>query len=177
MRKTSILTTVATVGLLVLSGCGDDDAADTGAGTATTPATESPATESPEATTPAEDVVLSTAETDLGTIVVDGEGMTVYVFDRDTPGSGTSACSGDCLVAWPPVTTETEDPQVEGVTGEVGTITRDDGTMQATLEGWPLYLWQDDQQPGDTTGQGVNNVWWVVGPDGQKIMTTTAPAS
>ena len=48
--------------------------------------------------------------------------------------------------------------------------------MQVTLEGWPLYLWQNDPQPGDTTGQGVNDVWWVVAPDGTKITTTTAPA-
>ena len=110
-------------------------------------------------------------------IVVDGDGMTVYVFDKDTPGSGTSACSGGCLQAWPPVVADSESPTVEGVSGEVGTITRDDGTLQVTLEGYPLYLWQNDTAPGDTTGQGVQGVWWVVTPDGTKVTATPAPAA
>lgn len=187
MRRTSILTTALAAGAIVLAGCGsdepvDDVAIDAGAGDseAAESPEESPAeppAESSPAESPAGDGVLATAETDLGTIVVDGEGMTAYVFDRDTPGSGASSCSGQCLEAWPPIVAESEDPQVEGVTGEVGTITRDDGTLQVTLEGWPLYLWQGDAAPGDTTGQGVNDVWWVVSPDGTKITQTVAPAA
>jgi predicted lipoprotein with Yx(FWY)xxD motif len=106
---------------------------------------------------------------------VDGDGMTVYVFDHDTQGSGASSCSGQCLQAWPPVVAESADPAVHGVAGEVGTITRDDGTLQVTLDGWPLYRWQGDAEPGDTTGQGVQGVWWVVDPDGARIMATAAP--
>jgi predicted lipoprotein with Yx(FWY)xxD motif len=171
MRTTSILGTVLAAGVLVLSGCGSDDDAGT-AGTAGT------ADASPESSSsaPAEDAVLATADSDLGEIVVDGEGMTVYVFDKDTPGSGQSACSGGCLEAWPAVVAESESPTVEGVTGEVGTITRDDGTLQVTLDGYPLYLWQNDAAPGDTTGQGVQGVWWVVAPDGTKVTTTPSPA-
>ncbi len=156
----------AAVALIVLSatacGSGDDDSG----ATATSPTPASPETQ---------DVVLATAESDFGQIVVDGEGRTVYVFDRDTPGSGESACSGECLAAWPAVTAESEDPAVEGVSGEVGTIERDDGTLQVTLGGLPLYLYANDAEAGDVTGQGVNQVWWVVAPDGSKITAVPEP--
>lgn len=113
---------------------------------------------------------LTTAESSLGTIVVDAQGMTVYVFDNDTANSGMSACEGDCLAQWPAVVTDADTPTVEGVTGTVGTITRtDDGTRQITLNGLPLYYWVEDTAAGDVSGQGVGGVWWVVGPDGVKI--------
>jgi predicted lipoprotein with Yx(FWY)xxD motif len=169
--RSSVLPGVLAAGVLVLAGCGSDDAGGPAAATA------SPAEASSSAAEPAADAVLATAHTDLGTVVVDGEGMTVYVFDRDTPGSGASSCSGQCLQAWPPVVAESGSPAVEGVTGEVGTITRDDGTRQVTLEGWPLYYWQGDAAPGDTTGQAVQGVWWVVTPDGTKVTDTAAPAA
>jgi len=163
MRRTSILTTVLAAGLVVLSGCGSDDDGDAGADGGTSAA--------PEA-----DAVLATAESDLGTIVVDAEGMTVYVFDNDTPGSGESSCTGGCLEAWPPVTSDTDSPAADGISGDVGTITRDDGTEQVTLDGRPLYFWQGDAAAGDTTGQGVQDVWWVVGPDGTAISAPPAGA-
>jgi len=171
MRR-SILNSALAVGLVVLAGCGSDDDGGNGSASETTAESSSSASSS----APAEqEAVLAAADSNLGEIVVDGRGMTVYMFDKDTQGSGVSTCSGDCLVAWPPVIAESESPSVEGVSGEVGTITRDDGTIQVTLEGWPLYLWKDDKAPGDTTGQGVNGVWWVLTPDGTKVTATTAP--
>jgi predicted lipoprotein with Yx(FWY)xxD motif len=169
MRTTSILSAALTVGVVVLGGCGSDDDGNAGAAGESSPEASSSA--------PAEEPVLAAADSDLGEIVVDGEGMTVYVFDKDTPGSGTSACTGGCLEAWPAVVADSDSPTVEGVSGEVGTITRDDGTLQVTLEGYPLYLWKDDTAPGDTTGQGVQGVWWVVTPDGTKVTATPAPAA
>ncbi|UOY00325.1 COG4315 family predicted lipoprotein [Blastococcus sp. PRF04-17] len=161
--RTSILPTALAAGVLALGGCGSDTGGDAGTGTDTSVA--------------AEDAVLSTADTELGEVVVDADGRTVYVFDKDTPGSGESACSGQCLEAWPPVTADTEEPAVDGVTGDVGTITRDDGTLQVTLDGSPLYLWQGDTAEGDVTGQGVQDVWWVVAPDGSKVTTAPPPDS
>jgi predicted lipoprotein with Yx(FWY)xxD motif len=169
MRTTSILSTVLALGVVVLSGCGSYDDDDAGAA--------GDAASEPASPAPTEDAVLSIADSDLGEIVVDGKGMTVYVFDKDTPGSGTSACAGACLEAWPPVVAESGSPAVDGVTGEVGTLTRDDGTLQITLEGLPLYLWQNDTAPGDTTGQGVQGVWWVVAPDGTKVTASAPPAA
>ena len=74
--------------------------------------------------------MLATADSDLGTIVVDADGRTVYVFDKDTAGSGQSACAATAWTKWPPVTADSDEPAVDGVTGEVGTITRDDGTRR-----------------------------------------------
>ena len=107
------------------------------------------------------------------------KGMTVYVFDKDTQGSGKSACSGDCLAKWPAVTAESDSPAVDGVSGEVGTITRDDGTDAGhpgrhapVLVRRRLASWRRD-------GQAVGGIWWVVGPDGTKIdrrAATSEPA-
>lgn len=146
-------------GLLVLAGCGDAaPEGEYGAG----------------GSAPAADVVLTTADSEFGDIVVDVEGRTVYVFDRDTAGSGTSSCADQCLENWPAVAVEDGEPAVDGLSGEVGTIERADGTTQVTLGGRPLYTYVGDHEAGDTTGQGVQDVWWVVGPDGTAI-TRAAP--
>ncbi|MET4640296.1 hypothetical protein [Mycetocola sp. 2940] len=156
-RKVIFTLAALSLSLVGLTGCASN-----------TPAADAPPapSESPAETSEAE---LAIADTSLGEIVVDGDGMTVYIFDKDTADSGKSACSGECLAAWPPVATTKESPTVDGVTGEVSTITRDDGSLQVTLNGLPLYLYAPDEAPGDVTGQGVSDVWWVVGPDGNKI--------
>lgn len=114
-------------------------------------------------------VSLMTADSSLGSIVVDGEGMTVYMFDTDTQGADASTCEGECADNWPAVTVDGETPEVEGVTGEVGTIAGVDGETQLTLNGWPLYYFIGDAAPGDVKGQGVNDVWWVLSPDGERM--------
>lgn len=111
---------------------------------------------------------LMTAETDLGTIVTDGDGMVVYQFDQDTQGSGMSSCTGDCLVNWPPVPGG-DNPTLDGITGEVTTITGTDGNPQLALNGWPLYYYAGDSAAGDTNGQAVQDVWWVIDPAGTPI--------
>jgi predicted lipoprotein with Yx(FWY)xxD motif len=115
--------------------------------------------------------VLSTASTGLGTIVVDGNGMTVYAYDADTQGTTTSACTGDCASAWPAVeVTGSGTPKVSGVTGTVGTIAAPDGGKQLTLNGWPLYTYAGDHAAGQTNGEGLGGVWWVMSPSGTKVM-------
>lgn len=146
-----------------LAACsGDDDGADT-----TEPPSSSPSVSVSESAT-VEAATVATAQSDLGTILVDGAGMTLYLFTNDTPGSGESTCEGQCLAAWPPVLGQIE--AGAGVdAGLAGTITRTDGATQATYNGWPLYYWASDAAPGDVTGQGVNDVWWVVSPEGEPI--------
>ncbi|WP_309127927.1 hypothetical protein [Microbacterium sp.] len=112
---------------------------------------------------------LTTADSSLGEIVVDGEGMTVYMFDSDTQNAGASTCEGQCAENWPAVTVEGDAPELDGVTGEVGTITGVDGATQVTLNGWPLYYFAGDSAPGDVKGQGVNDVWWVLSPAGERM--------
>ncbi|WP_426184234.1 COG4315 family predicted lipoprotein [Microbacterium sp. TWP3-1-2b2] len=112
---------------------------------------------------------LMVADSTLGEIVVDAEGMTVYMFDSDTQGAGESTCEGQCATNWPAVTTEGDPVAGDGVTGELGTITGVDGSTQVTLNGWPLYYFAADAEAGDVSGQAVNDVWWVLSPDGERM--------
>ena len=166
------------VGLAVLALAASLTACGGGSGTSPTTAapattTATPATTASESATAtaseAAMVDLKTASSRAGNIVVDGKGMSVYYFTKDVKDSGKSNCIGDCLVAWPPVITTNDTPKVEGVTGKVGTITTADGKKQVTVDGMPVYLWEKDKAPGDVTGQGVGNVWYLVAPDGTMI--------
>ena len=112
---------------------------------------------------------LKTASSSLGTIVVDSQGMTLYMFDKDTKGGTKSACEGPCLTAWPPAMMGASAPTLTGVTGKVASIATPDGKKQITLDGWPLYYWFKDTKAGDTSGQAVKNVWWVLDPKGTPI--------
>ena len=100
----------------------------------------------------------------VGTVLIAGSNqMTLYIFTEDVKDSGESVCTGDCLVAWPALTVEAgETPTAgEGITGELGTITRtDDGTVQVTYNGLPLYFFQGDTAPGQANG--VYELWEVV---------------
>jgi predicted lipoprotein with Yx(FWY)xxD motif len=116
---------------------------------------------------------LAVADTKLGKIIVDSKGLTAYYFTKDKANSGKSVCSGDCLVAWPSIPATSDTPTGEGITAKLGSITRDDGSKQVTVNGMPIYLFQKDKAPGDITGQGVGKVWYVVAPDGKMI--TDAP--
>lgn len=116
---------------------------------------------------------LHARSTSLGEIVVNGADMTAYVFDSDIAGSGDSACTGSCVGQWPAITTDSATPVVEGITGTIGTIELANGQKQVTLGGLPLYTYAGDSIPGDTNGQGVSGIWWVVDPSGAKV--TEAP--
>lgn len=104
----------------------------------------------------------------LGQILTDSKGDTVYVFDKDT--NGKSACSGSCAGVWPPVTASGSPKAGNGVVAsKVGTIKRTDGSTQVTYAGHPLYTYTSDTSPGATTGNGVNSfgaLWHAVRPNG-----------
>lgn len=91
-------------------------------------------------------------------MLVDTKGMTLYTFDRDTAGSGKSACNGECAVKWPPALAKTDDKP----SGDATIITRDDGRRQWAFRGKPVYTWPEDQQPGDKYGDNYNKVWHIV---------------
>jgi len=164
---------------LVVAACGGDDDDDGNA--APSAETTVPGGESPDTTvadeTPTsladeggsdEPATVVVGETDLGPTLVDGEGLTLYVFDNDT--AGTSNCSDACATAWPPLTVDGDPVIGDDVDAEaIGTITRADGATQVTYDGMPLYRWSGDSQPGDATGLGVGGVWWPLGADGQKL--------
>jgi predicted lipoprotein with Yx(FWY)xxD motif len=102
----------------------------------------------------------------LGNVLVAGaSGMTVYTFTKDVKDGGTSACSGGCLTKWPALTVPagTTPTGGDGVSGKLGTITRaDNGTLQVTYNGLPLYFFAGDKAPGD--GNGVYTNWEAVKP-------------
>ena len=101
---------------------------------------------------------IRTAETSAGTVLTDGAGLSLYVFDKDT--AAVSNCNGDCAAKWPPLKANASArPQ-----GEFGVVLRADGDRQWAFRGQPLYTWIKDAQPGDITGDGVKGVWHLARP-------------
>jgi predicted lipoprotein with Yx(FWY)xxD motif len=100
----------------------------------------------------------STADTSKGKALVDGKGMTLYVFDRDT--AGTSNCNDKCATNWPPLMATAG----AAGSGQWTVVTRADGGKQWAYKGQPVYTFNKDAKPGDVTGDGVNNVWHIAAP-------------
>lgn len=105
----------------------------------------------------------------LGDYVTGANGLALYVFLTDS--KGASACTGDCAASWPPlvVAAASDVTAGSGVTGAIGTIARDDGTMQVTLGGAPIYHFAADTAAGDTKGQGIGGVWYLASPAGTPV--------
>jgi predicted lipoprotein with Yx(FWY)xxD motif len=171
-RSTPItfLATAAVIPLtaLAVAGCGGG-----GAATAATAATAPPRTTSG---TPA---TVGVAKTGLGNILVDSQGRTLYLFKADK--GTTSACSGTCAVAWPPLRAHGR-PTVgsRAKRSLIGSTARSDGKPQVTYNGHPLYLYVDDQKPGDTNGQGVKAFgakWFALTPGGTQISSRPSGGS
>jgi predicted lipoprotein with Yx(FWY)xxD motif len=158
---------LAATAVLGLSACG---------GSATGGSGDAPVPAAPAAPVALEvGTVLSANSTDkLGTVVVDGQGYTLYRFDKDTTKPPASNCGGECAQKFPPVHATPGTPlTVEGVNQEaVGTINRPDGSIQLTLGGWPVYRYSGDTQPGATSGQGIGGTWAAVTPDGGKAASS-----
>lgn len=166
--KTKFMLTIAvsTLAIAALAGCSSP--------TTTTPPADNGSSSAPSETAPSDTATteVAVATSSLGDIVVDGKGMTAYFFDKDTANSGSSACTGQCADLWPAIESASTTPVVDGITGEVGTITGTDGGNQVTINGRPIYTYSPDAAAGDVTGQGFGGVWWVVSPAGEEIMTT-----
>ena len=171
MRTAPRLLAVAAALALLVAACGDDDDSTDGAATGGEDRTTSTQAEEEEEAAGA-GAEVEAADTDLGEVLVDADGKTLYVFDNDE--GSTSSCEGDCASTWPPLATEGDPTAGEGVdAGLLGTTERSDGTTQVTYDGHPLYTYNADTAAGDTNGQGVGGLWWVVAPDGQKITDTS----
>jgi predicted lipoprotein with Yx(FWY)xxD motif len=98
----------------------------------------------------------------IGSFLTDTEGMTLYMFKKDT--AGKSMCEGGCVENWPLYYRETVAPKDGLDAKDFGTITRADGKKQTTYKGMPLYYFSKDKKAGDTMGQGFKDVWFVVNP-------------
>ena len=99
----------------------------------------------------------------IGKYLTDTEGKSLYWFKKDS--LGKSACSGPCLEKWPIYYREKVAAPKGIKADDFGTLTIEDWKKQTTFRGYPLYYWTNDKKAGETTGQGVNNVWYVINPD------------
>lgn len=158
---------------LALAACSADDPG----ASADAPESEAPASEAPasmaaesmaaESAGATGDATVLVATSDLGDILTDADGMTIYYFANDT--EGVSNCADECLENWPIVVVDGEPTAGDGVGAELGTIEAADGSTQLTVNGFPAYYFAGDASAGDVMGQGVGDVWWVFGADGEPI--------
>jgi predicted lipoprotein with Yx(FWY)xxD motif len=135
------------------------------------------ATASPEATS-ARPATVKVAHSDLGRILVDSRGHTLYLFKKD---AGTrSTCYGQCAEFWPPLRPGGKATAGRGARASmIGTTRRRDGSRQVTYNGHPLYRFAQDTKPGDTNGEGLKAFgarWWAVSPAGRQV-TRHSPSS
>ena len=175
MRSNALIVGSLFITAALLVGCSSGGAsasapaAATAAPVSAAPASEAPASAaaSAPASAPAEGAATVEAKPvgSAGTVLVDGDdGMTVYIFTKDVKDSGKSACTVGCIDTWPPLTVAAGATPTggTGVTGKLGTITRDDGTLQVTYNGLPLYYFKNDKAPGDANG--IYTGWEAVKP-------------
>ena len=174
MRIALLLLIVAAIGVAAGCGSSDDDQAAEPASSASSGYGASPATTAKSPATAAKAAGTATVSTKTGelwTYLVDADGRTLYLFEKDT--GTTSTCTGACAANWPPLrTTGAPDAAGEATADQLGTTTRADGAMQVTYHGHPLYYYSGDTTPGDTNGQGVEAFgaeWYAVGPSGESI--------
>ncbi|MGC0328226.1 putative lipoprotein with Yx(FWY)xxD motif [Streptomyces sp. SAI-170] len=112
---------------------------------------------------------------ELGQVLTDSAGRTLYRFDQDTAEPPKTNCDGDCATAWPPVLAD-DASAGEGVDPALlGEVARPDGSKQLTVGGWPAYRYAKDVNPGDTNGQGVKGTWFALAPDGKKAKLADLP--
>ncbi|HEY3334199.1 MAG TPA: hypothetical protein VGK16_03090 [Candidatus Limnocylindrales bacterium] len=171
MRTLTIAGTLLgiTVVVAACSSSGGATTAPTAAATAA-PASAAPASAVPSSQAPAAGApTINLGDTSLGSVVVGGNGKTLYVFAADT--ATTSACYDKCAAAWPPLVSDGSAPTVgAGLdAADFGTIARTDGTKQVTFYGMPLYFFAADAAAGDVKGQGLNGKWFAVDASGKQV--------
>ena len=169
MRKAlATLALLAALGL-ALAACGGSSGGSGGSGYGASP--KPAATTAPAA---AAGVGVMVSKGSLGDILTDPKGRTLYVFNKDK--GDQSACSGACASSWPALTTSGAGAPTAGSgvdSAKLATAKQADGSTQVTYDGHPLYYFAGDSAAGQTNGQGLNKLWWVVGANGTPIMTAS----
>jgi predicted lipoprotein with Yx(FWY)xxD motif len=149
---------------ILAAACGTSGTSAAGGSTTTGPTTTPTASTAPGSTASGSTLALKTAKGGAGIWLTDSAGRTLYIYTRD---KGTrSECYGACAKVWPPLTT-TGPVTISGkytVQRDLGVSTRTGGTKQVTYGGHPLYYYSGDTAPGQTKGQGVGGVWFLIGP-------------
>ena len=156
------ITLFLAVSVLLIAACGNESAPDQ---------------DSQEPAAEAQGIVVDASDSDLGEILTDGDGNTLYMFVPDEKANGDPTCYDDCAEAWPALEA-TGEPTAGSAVDEslLGTVERTDGTEQVTYNDLPLYYFSGDEASGDTNGQGLSDVWWVVSADGEPIMEAAEKA-
>ena len=164
---------VVALSSVTLAACGSGEGTATqsargGTATQSQPYGGSASTTSQQGTSQTTSGKVGTASTPLGTVIVDSQGRTLYLFKAD---QGTkSACSGACASAWPPLRVSGKPRVGGGVTAsKLGTTQRPDGQPEVTYNGHPLYTYTGDSKPGDVNGQGLTAfgaAWFALSPSG-----------
>ncbi|KAB1905376.1 MULTISPECIES: hypothetical protein [unclassified Micromonospora] len=185
LKRTTVIVASAMVALTACAPAGYDGANSSAAEPVAVAAAEPTASAEPEASAspdapadkaPPSDVQLTDELVGkklprMGKVVTDQDGWVLYRFDKDSADPAQSNCVDKCAEVWPPALTD-GNPQLEGVSDDkVGTVTRQDGTRQITIGGWPVYRYIGDKKPGQWKGQGVGGTWFVVDPNGKKNLT------
>jgi len=167
----------AVAAALLVAACGSASSSSSTASSAAS----NPSTSGSASSASAAGVAIGTTKGPDGTYLTGASGRALYLWVAD--GNGKSSCAGACAKAWPPVVTKTTPVVSGGVnTGDIGTITRSDGSEQVTYKGHPLYYFIADTSGGTTKGQGSDSFgakWWLVDPAGAAITSggTAAAAS
>jgi predicted lipoprotein with Yx(FWY)xxD motif len=168
-KSLSAIAALGLIAMLAIAGCGSsDESSGSGGGygsrneSTTTAASESPGGK------PA--IVSTRTVPELGKVVVDSQGFTLYDFHKDK--GGVSACYGACATAWPPLLSAGEPRAGDGaITAKLGTSKRKDGTLQVTYAGLPLYTYAADRKPGDANGNDIDSFgaeWYALLPSGEE---------
>jgi predicted lipoprotein with Yx(FWY)xxD motif len=165
--RAAALLVASALGVTLMSGCVSGYGTSSSAAPATDP--------TPNGTQAAgQDTALRLAAkqiNNLGAVITDSNGMTLYRFDKDTAKPSASNCDGPCATLWPPLTTTADHVQLTGIDKTlIGTVARKDGTVQLTLGGWPLYRYAKDTAAGEAKGQGVGGTWFASTPQGKKAV-------
>jgi predicted lipoprotein with Yx(FWY)xxD motif len=169
MRSNALIVGSLFITAALLVGCSSSGASASAPAASQAPASVAPASEPPASVEPSAAAGGLTVDAKpvgaAGTILVAGSnGMTVYTFTKDTKDSGKSVCTDQCIAKWPALSVPAGATPTGGasLTGKLGTITRDDGTLQVTYNGMPLYFFANDKAPGDANG--IYEYWEAVKP-------------
>jgi predicted lipoprotein with Yx(FWY)xxD motif len=166
----SVLAAAAVVGL---AACGSSSSSTPSGSTTSNPPAAAPTSTSSASSDMAAGIKTATAGGRV--VLIDAQGFTLYWYAPDT--ATASSCSGSCATAWPPLLGTPSFASGVSLTGKLGTIKRADGSIQATYDGHPLYLFKADTSVGMATGNNVSGIWWIMTGSGAKIKATVTSTS
>ncbi|MEU7068230.1 SCO0930 family lipoprotein [Streptomyces sp. NPDC046161] len=181
IKRGTSLAAIAIVVTMTATACGGDDkaagSAAPAAAAAKAPASDTygadPAAAGASGAKGAGQLAIA-ADAQLGPVLTDSAGFTLYRFDKDTAKPPKSNCDGDCAKAWPAVAAGDATAAAGMDAGLLGEVVRTDGSKQLTVAGWPVYRFAKDTKAGDTNGQGVGGTWFAAAPDGKKAAKQAA---